>query len=97
MLSCGVSNLIRRHFKTGWPSRSLHSPTPTLLVEDESYLIGRCAIAKNFYQQMSKAPLFILEESLEERVKRIKPAQRVFQKTRIFYSSTSRLDLEKRS
>ena len=46
--------------------------SPTLLVEDESYLIGRCAIPKYFYQQMSKAPLVILEESLEERVKRLK-------------------------
>ncbi|WP_299009389.1 tRNA 2-selenouridine(34) synthase MnmH [uncultured Shewanella sp.] len=44
---------------------------PWLLIEDESYLIGRAAIPKNFYQKMQLANILVLEETMENRVTRI--------------------------
>ena len=43
----------------------------TLVLEDESYLIGRSAIPKCFYQAMQSAPIIIIEASLDERIQRI--------------------------
>lgn len=45
--------------------------TPWLLIEDESYLIGRAAIPKAFYQKMQAANIVVLEETMENRVSRI--------------------------
>lgn len=42
-----------------------------LLLEDESFLIGRCAIPKPFYQQMQLSPILILEESDTNRTGRL--------------------------
>ncbi|QSX30256.1 tRNA 2-selenouridine(34) synthase MnmH [Shewanella cyperi] len=44
---------------------------PSLLLEDESFLIGRSAIPKSFYDKMQAAPVLVLEESLEDRLPRL--------------------------
>ena len=43
----------------------------TLVLEDESYLIGRSAIPKCFYQTMQAAPIMVIEANLDERLQRI--------------------------
>ncbi len=43
----------------------------TLVLEDESYLIGRSAIPGCFYQAMQAASVMIIEASLDERMRRI--------------------------
>ena len=40
----------------------------TLILEDESQLIGRCAIPAPLLKQMQQAPLWVLEAPLEDRV-----------------------------
>ncbi|WP_298775212.1 tRNA 2-selenouridine(34) synthase MnmH [uncultured Shewanella sp.] len=45
--------------------------TRCLLIEDESYLIGRAAIPRTFYQKMQAADIIVLEETMENRVSRI--------------------------
>ncbi len=40
-----------------------------LILEDESRLIGRCAIPLELHAAMQKAPIYVLEGSLEDRVK----------------------------
>jgi tRNA 2-selenouridine synthase len=40
----------------------------TLILEDESQLIGRCAIPAPLLQQMQQAPLWVLEAPIEQRV-----------------------------
>ena len=42
-----------------------------LIVEDESFLIGRAAIPQNFFQSMQRAPVVIIEQSFEQRVQRL--------------------------
>jgi tRNA 2-selenouridine synthase len=42
-----------------------------LLLEDESHLIGRCAIPKIFFEKMRQAPVLWLDVSLEERIQNI--------------------------
>ncbi|MBE8167867.1 MAG: tRNA 2-selenouridine(34) synthase MnmH [Shewanella sp.] len=43
----------------------------TLVLEDESFMIGRSAIPKCFYNAMKQAPIQVLECSLDERLQRI--------------------------
>jgi tRNA 2-selenouridine synthase len=40
-------------------------------IEDESRLVGRCAVPEALFRQMSKASLVVLNRSLEERVERL--------------------------
>ncbi|QIR13169.1 tRNA 2-selenouridine(34) synthase MnmH [Shewanella aestuarii] len=42
-----------------------------LIVEDESFLIGRAAIPHHFFQSMQQAPVVIVEQSFDERVQRL--------------------------
>ncbi|WP_299495835.1 tRNA 2-selenouridine(34) synthase MnmH [uncultured Shewanella sp.] len=44
---------------------------PYLLLEDESYLIGRAAIPQILYKKMQTAQILVLEETMEKRVSRI--------------------------
>lgn len=44
----------------------------TLLLEDESYLIGRNALPQAFYFGMQQAGVIVLEASLEERLQRLR-------------------------
>lgn len=44
---------------------------PIILLEDESFLIGRSAIAKPLFQQMQAANIILLEESNEQRLQRL--------------------------
>ncbi|MCL1124004.1 tRNA 2-selenouridine(34) synthase MnmH [Shewanella surugensis] len=50
--------------------RQINSPA-YLLLEDESYLIGRSAIPKCFYVKMQSANVLVLEETEENRISRI--------------------------
>jgi len=43
-------------------------PEHKILLEDESMLIGRCAIPESLRTRMAEAPLIIVQSSLEERV-----------------------------
>lgn len=49
----------------------LRQKKPLYLIEDESRLIGRCALPSGMYQQMSQSDCVIIEASLDERVQRI--------------------------
>lgn len=40
----------------------------TLVLEDEGHLIGRCALPEALRQEMTQAPLLVVEESIESRV-----------------------------
>ncbi|MRI32462.1 tRNA 2-selenouridine(34) synthase MnmH [Endozoicomonas sp. OPT23] len=40
----------------------------SVLLEDESKLIGRCSLSQSFRDKMQQAPIILLEESIEERV-----------------------------
>lgn len=51
--------------------KHLSSRHQALVLEDESFLIGRCAIPKCFYQAMQAAPIIVLEAGLDERMQRI--------------------------
>ncbi|MBV7316708.1 tRNA 2-selenouridine(34) synthase MnmH [Shewanella sp. NIFS-20-20] len=42
-----------------------------LLLEDESFLIGRSALPVNFYTKMQQADILVLEEPLEQRLNRL--------------------------
>ncbi|ABL98400.1 tRNA 2-selenouridine(34) synthase MnmH [Shewanella amazonensis] len=42
-----------------------------LLLEDESFLIGRNAIPKTFFEKMQQAPVLVLTSTLEERLPRL--------------------------
>lgn len=44
---------------------------PCLLLEDESYLIGRNALPKSFYEKMQQAEILVLEESNDNRLTRL--------------------------
>ncbi|RLV58291.1 tRNA 2-selenouridine(34) synthase MnmH [Parashewanella curva] len=44
---------------------------PFLLLEDESHLIGRSSIPRNFYLAMQQAPIIVLEDSHEQRLQRL--------------------------
>ena len=44
---------------------------PFLLLEDESFLIGRSAIPKTFYETMQQSKMLVLEETLDSRLKRL--------------------------
>ncbi|MEZ9536659.1 tRNA 2-selenouridine(34) synthase MnmH [Shewanella sp. 10N.286.52.B9] len=46
-------------------------PQHKILLEDESFLIGRSAIPKAFYQAMQASEMIVLEESLANRINRI--------------------------
>lgn len=48
-----------------------HQSHSCLLLEDESYLIGRSAIPKIFYTKMQSANILVLEETNENRISRI--------------------------
>ncbi len=37
-------------------------------IEDESFLVGNCRVPKKLYDAMQKAPFFLVEKSLEERI-----------------------------
>lgn len=50
------------------PFRQLQQP---ILVEDESRLIGRCALPESFFKKMRSSPLLYLEVSFEQRVENI--------------------------
>jgi len=52
-----VALLKERHFRTG-----------TVILEDESKLIGRCSLSQEFREKMQLAPILLLEEDLEYRV-----------------------------
>ncbi|KFZ36606.1 tRNA 2-selenouridine synthase [Shewanella mangrovi] len=43
-----------------------------LLLEDESYLIGRNALPKDFYMGMQQANVIVLEASFEQRIQRLR-------------------------
>ncbi len=43
----------------------------TIVLEDESFLIGRSAIPKCFYQAMQSSPFMVIDASLDERMQRI--------------------------
>ncbi|AJQ93945.1 tRNA 2-selenouridine(34) synthase MnmH [Gynuella sunshinyii] len=43
-------------------------PGATILLEDESRLIGRCALPETLRRRMAEAPLIIVESTLEQRV-----------------------------
>jgi tRNA 2-selenouridine synthase len=43
-------------------------PQAKILLEDESMLIGRCAIPDNLRARMAESPLIVVESTLEERV-----------------------------
>ncbi|MAK91588.1 MAG: tRNA 2-selenouridine(34) synthase MnmH [Oceanospirillaceae bacterium] len=40
----------------------------TILLEDESMLIGRCAIPENLRKKMAESPLIVVQSTLEERI-----------------------------
>lgn len=48
-----------------------HSEAKSLLLEDESFLIGRSALPQAFYQGMQVANILVLEESREARLDRL--------------------------
>ncbi|WP_144211898.1 tRNA 2-selenouridine(34) synthase MnmH [Shewanella donghaensis] len=48
-----------------------HQQHDKVLLEDESFLIGRSAIPKTFYQAMQASDIIVLEESLHNRLVRI--------------------------
>lgn len=50
--------LLKAHHKIGGPA----------FLEDESRLVGRCALPHNLRDRMAEAPLLILENTLEERI-----------------------------
>ena len=43
-------------------------PEASILLEDESMLIGRCAIPENLRKKMAESPLIVVESTLEQRV-----------------------------
>ena len=43
----------------------------TVIVEDEGHFIGQCSVPEPFYARMQQAPLLWLEDSFENRVRRI--------------------------
>jgi len=45
-----------------------HHPHAPIVLEDESQLIGRCALPHPLFQAMQQAPVILLERPLEERV-----------------------------
>ncbi len=47
------------------------SPSPDILIEDESRLIGRCAIPMALYNKYRQAPVIWLDESIENRINNI--------------------------
>lgn len=42
-----------------------------LVLEDESFLVGRCAIPKIFYEQMQQSKMLVLQEPMEKRLQRL--------------------------
>ncbi|WP_111496992.1 tRNA 2-selenouridine(34) synthase MnmH [Marinobacter bohaiensis] len=54
--------LLKAHHKVGGP----------IYLEDESRLIGRCALPHNLRERMSEAPLLVLERPLDERTEIIR-------------------------
>lgn len=62
-------------------------------LEDESRLIGRCQIPNPLFEEMRKAPLFVMQCPLEERVERILNLYGQFSKERWI---TSTLKIERR-
>ncbi|MCH1925914.1 tRNA 2-selenouridine(34) synthase MnmH [Shewanella sp. C32] len=49
-----------------------HAGSHTLLLEDESYLIGRNALPQTFFFAMQHAPVIVLETSFEQRLLRLR-------------------------
>lgn len=49
-----------------------HAAEHTLLLEDESYLIGRNALPQTFYFAMQQAPVIVLETRFEQRLQRLR-------------------------
>ncbi|MGB0893081.1 MAG: tRNA 2-selenouridine(34) synthase MnmH [Parashewanella sp.] len=48
-----------------------HNNYPVALMEDESHLIGRCAIPRYFYLAMQQAPIIVLETTQAKRIERL--------------------------
>jgi len=48
--------------------KAKHGQTGPLYIEDESRLIGRCALPLSFKNRMAACPIVVLEASLEERI-----------------------------
>ncbi len=48
--------------------KARHQGKTTLVLEDESKLIGRCSLPDTLREKMQQAPILLLEESLETRV-----------------------------
>lgn len=53
-----------------WELSQLDAGQP-IWVEDESRMIGCCALPKTFYQQLRAAPVTLIEASKEERIQRL--------------------------
>lgn len=48
-----------------------HRQQSCLVLEDESFLIGRCAIPKSFYEKMQQSQMLVLTEPLDKRLQRL--------------------------
>ncbi len=46
-------------------------PSRPIWIEDESRMIGTCKIPDALFEQMAKAPLYMIETKMEERIKRL--------------------------
>lgn len=53
-----------------WTENSLLHPEQSILVEDESRLVGTCAIPNSYFELMRSSPLVIIDESLEVRTEK---------------------------
>ena len=49
-----------------------HQVGGAIYLEDESHLVGRCALPLSLRERMSEAPLMVLEQPLEERIRIIR-------------------------
>lgn len=65
----GISQPSNEHFENSIAIQWMRfSPGRPVWLEDESRLIGNCCIPKGIYEQMKRAPLFLIERSLKERL-----------------------------
>ncbi|MCR9260525.1 MAG: tRNA 2-selenouridine(34) synthase MnmH [Pseudomonadaceae bacterium] len=58
-------------FENNLAAHYLRHTHPSLILEDESRMIGRIAVPESWHLRMKKSPLVLLEATLEERVEHI--------------------------
>ena len=74
LASCRVGNPATSTSKIGLPSScfSVATGESQFVLEDESRLIGRCALPLNLYEAMCRAPLVVVEVPQEARAEQIR-------------------------